>query len=133
MALAGAGWAEQMHDLGAVDELQLGERQDAVAIERGLEGEVEAGERFDGGQPRQQQRGLDPAILAHRHFLDQQVIECFDRVDLTLLDLRKAGVQHLEGARHTQRDEALLDAVEGGRCGMGGHDRPSGDRRVDRR
>ena len=55
MALAGAGRTEQMHHLGAVDELQLGERQDAVAVERGLEGEVEAGERLDGGQPRQQQ------------------------------------------------------------------------------
>ena len=47
MALAGAGRAEEVHDLGAVDELQLGERQDAVAVERGLEGEVEAGERLD--------------------------------------------------------------------------------------
>ena len=54
MALAGAGWAEQVHHLGAVDEVQLGQCQDAVAIERGLEGEVEAGERLDGGQPRQQ-------------------------------------------------------------------------------
>ena len=49
MALAGAGRAEEVDDLGAVDELELGERQDAVAVERGLEGEVEAGERLDGG------------------------------------------------------------------------------------
>jgi hypothetical protein len=33
MAFAGAGWAEQVHHLGAVDELQLGQRQNAVAIE----------------------------------------------------------------------------------------------------
>ena len=66
MALAGAGRAEQMHHFGAVDEGELGERQDAVAVERGLEGEVEAGERLDGGQPRQQQRGLDAAVLADR-------------------------------------------------------------------
>ena len=52
MALAGAGWPEQMHHLGAVDEVQFGQRQDAVAIERRLEGEVEAGERLDRGQPR---------------------------------------------------------------------------------
>ena len=45
------------------------------------------------------------------------------RVDLTLLDLAEGGVEHLEGTRHTQRDEALLDAVEGGRCGMEGHER----------
>ena len=51
MALAGAGRPEQVDDLGAVDEVELGERQDAVAIERGLEGEVEAGERLDGREP----------------------------------------------------------------------------------
>ena len=32
---------------GAVDELELGERHDAVLVERGLEGEVEAGEGLD--------------------------------------------------------------------------------------
>ena len=53
-------------------------RQDAVAIERRLEGEVEAGERLDGGQPGQQQRGLDAAVLADSQFLDEQVIEGFD-------------------------------------------------------
>jgi hypothetical protein len=42
MAFAGAGRPEQMDDFGTVDELELGERQDAVAVERGLEGEVEA-------------------------------------------------------------------------------------------
>ena len=71
MALAGAGRAEQVHHLGAVDELQLGQCQDAVAIERRLECEVEASERLDGGQPRQEKRGLDAPALADRHFLDQ--------------------------------------------------------------
>ena len=40
--LAGAGRAEDMKHLVAVDELELGEGQDTVAVERGLEGEVEA-------------------------------------------------------------------------------------------
>ena len=31
-----------MDDLGAIDELELCQRQDAIAVERGLEGEVEA-------------------------------------------------------------------------------------------
>ena len=31
MALAGAGRPKQMHHLGAVDELELGQRQDAAA------------------------------------------------------------------------------------------------------
>lgn len=52
MALAGARRSEQMHDLGPVDELRLGQSQDPIAIERGLEAEVEAGQRLDRGQPR---------------------------------------------------------------------------------
>jgi hypothetical protein len=48
MAFACAWRPEQMDHLGAVDELQFCKRQDAIAIERGLEREVEAGKRFDG-------------------------------------------------------------------------------------
>ena len=66
MALAGAGRAEEMDHLGAIDEVELGERQDALAVERGLEGEVEAGQRLDGRQPRQREGRLDAAVLAQR-------------------------------------------------------------------
>ena len=59
VALAGAGRAEQVDHLVAVDEVELGEREDAVAVERRLEGEVEAGERLDGREPGHHQRGLD--------------------------------------------------------------------------
>ena len=61
VALAGAGRAEEVDDLVAVDEVELGERQDAVAVERGLEGEVEAGEGLDVAEPGHQQRRLDAA------------------------------------------------------------------------
>jgi hypothetical protein len=44
--VGGARRSEEVHDLVAVDELQFGERHDAV-LERGLEGEVEASERLD--------------------------------------------------------------------------------------
>ena len=89
VALAGAGRAEQMHDLGTVDEGQLGQGEDAVAIERGLEGEVEAGERLDRGQPCQGERGLDAAVLADGEFLDEQLVESIDAVDLALFDAAK--------------------------------------------
>ena len=46
--------------------VEFGKRQDAIAIERGLEREVEAGERFDGGQPRHAQRRPDTPIVAQR-------------------------------------------------------------------
>lgn len=42
MGFAGAGWPEQVDDLGTVDEVEAGERHDPVAVERGLEREVEA-------------------------------------------------------------------------------------------
>ena len=48
MTLAGAGRPQEVDDLVALDEVELGERQDPVAVERRLEGEVEAGQRLDG-------------------------------------------------------------------------------------
>jgi hypothetical protein len=66
MRFAGAGRPEEVDDLAALDELELGQREDALAIERGLEREVEAGEgliriRFDlfGGPPMEISIGFD--------------------------------------------------------------------------
>lgn len=50
MTLAGTGRTEEMYHFGAVDEGELGERKDALPVERRLEGEVEAGERLDRGE-----------------------------------------------------------------------------------
>jgi hypothetical protein len=33
VSLARAGWADQMHGFGAVDELQFGKRHDAILVE----------------------------------------------------------------------------------------------------
>ena len=76
---AGAGRAEDMDDLVAVDELELGEGQDTVAVERGLEGEVEAGQRLDGGEPGHHQRRLDAPALAHGQLLGEQGIDGVQR------------------------------------------------------
>jgi hypothetical protein len=43
-----------VHDLSAIDELQLGKRHDATAVEGRLEGKVEALQAFDGGEARDQ-------------------------------------------------------------------------------
>jgi len=67
-----------MHHLGAIDEGEFGERQDAVLVERGLEGEVEAGERLDRRQASEQQRGLDPAVLPNGELLDQDLVQRAD-------------------------------------------------------
>ena len=50
MRFAGAGRTEQMKHFRAVDELELGQGQDPVAVERRLEREVEALEGLDRSQ-----------------------------------------------------------------------------------
>ena len=106
MALARAGRAEQMHHLGAIDEVELGQRQDAVAVERGLEGEVEAGERLDRGEP-----GQSCSAVLMRRFSRivsssvEQGVDRLDAVDLALLDAAHGVVEHLQGARHLEADQ----------------------------
>src|SRR5262245_14324946 len=48
MTLAGSGRAEEVDDLVAVNEVELGERENTIAVEGRLEREVEAGERLNG-------------------------------------------------------------------------------------
>jgi hypothetical protein len=50
MRFAGAGWPEEVDDLAVIDKLELGQGEDTLAIKRGLEREVEAGEGLDRGQ-----------------------------------------------------------------------------------
>jgi hypothetical protein len=52
------------------------------------------------------------------------MIERLDGVDLALLDLPDGGVEHFERARHLQRHQAFLDAVEQRGIGMDRHHRP---------
>ena len=42
VGFSGSRWSEEVHDLGTGNEVELGQRHDAIAIEGGLEGEVEA-------------------------------------------------------------------------------------------
>ncbi|MGY4183072.1 hypothetical protein ACVIHH_008363 [Bradyrhizobium sp. USDA 4518] len=123
-ALAGAGRPKQTDHLCAVDELQFGKPQDATAIERGLECEVEAGEGFDAGQARHSQRGADTAIDAQRQLLDKQLIERLNPGDLTLFDSPQRGVQYFQRTWHLECDQAFLDAVDRCRLRVDGHGRP---------
>ena len=82
-----------MDHLAAVDEVELGQGEDPVAVERGLEAEVEAGERLDGRQPGHHQRRLDPAVLAQREFLGEQAVDRLERGDLAPLELAHDGIE----------------------------------------
>src|ERR1700745_467935 len=125
MAFPGAWGPEQMDHFGTIDELQFGKCQNAIAIERRLEREVEAGERLDRRQPGHPKCSADTAIVAERQFLDQQLVERLDPGDLTLLDSPERGVEHFQRTRHLESDEAFLDAIDRRRLRVDGHDRPS--------
>ena len=100
-----------MHHLAALDELQLGERHDAAAVERGLEGEVEPGQGFQRRQPGHQQRRLDPAVLPQRQLLGEQGVDRLQRGDLAALELADDRVDGLQRARHAQCDQRGLDVL----------------------
>ena len=119
MGFAAAGLAEEVDDLVPADEVEPGQGEDAVAVERGLEREVEPGQRLDGEQPAHLEGGLDPAALAQAELLVEQVVDRLEGGDLAALELAEQVLQHLEGARHAEADQVAADAVEG--SGRGGH------------
>jgi len=115
-----------VHRLVSLDEVESGQRQDAIAVEGGLEGEVEAGERLHGRDPGRHQRHLHPPVLAQRQLLGQEQVDGVERRDLASLDLAHGLVQHLERPGHLEPDQVAADAIEGlGRGHSGdGHGRP---------
>src|SRR3954466_15003458 len=119
MRLARAGWANKVDGLGAVYELQLGEGHDAVLVKRGLEGEVEAGQCFDRGQPGHLQSHFDAPVLTQRQFLCEKDVHRFQRRGFAALDAAQGDVEDFERARHSQADEIALDAIDDGRRGAG--------------
>lgn len=68
MAFAGSRRPEKMHRFMPVDETQLRKREDPISIEGGLEGEIEAGECFDGCQATHSQCRFYAAVLAQGQF-----------------------------------------------------------------
>ena len=107
-----------MQHLVAVDELELGEGQDTVAVERGLEGEVEAGQRLDGGEPGHHQRRLDAPALAHGQLLGEQGIDGVQRRDFAAFELADRPIEDFQRAGHPQADQARRwrRETEGNRC-----------------
>ena len=104
MRFAGAGRAEEVDDFTAIDELELGKGQDAFAIERGLEGEVEAGEGLDRGEASHAQRGLDAAGLAHAQFFGEQSVDQLEGAGFAAFELAHGVIKHFQGPRHPEGD-----------------------------
>ena len=112
----------EVDDLMAVDELELGQGEDAVAVERGLEREVEAGQGLDGEQPAHLERGPDPPALAQGQFLTQQRLQRLRRADLTAFQAAQDMIEHLQRPRHLEADEVAADPVNRAGWGSSAHD-----------
>jgi hypothetical protein len=106
--------ADQMHDLMAVDEVELGESQDAIAVEGRLEGEVEARQRLDRGEAGHLQRRLDAAALADGELLGEQHLDRLDGADCAAFDLLDEIAERFERAGHAECDQVAADALD--RC-----------------
>ena len=100
----------------AIDELQPGERKDAVLVERGLEGEVETGKGLDRRQPGHLNRHSDAAVLARGQLFGEQRVDGLDGADLAALDAAQSDVEDFQRPRHLQGDEGGLDALDDGGC-----------------
>ena len=101
-----------MHDLGAGDEVELGQRHDAIAVEGRLEREVEALQRLGRREPGGFERDADAAGLAGGVLLRQQGVDGLERADLSALELAHGVIQRLQRAGHAQADETGADVVE---------------------
>ena len=112
VGLAGAGLADEVDHFVAIDELQLRQGEDAVAVQRRLEREVEAADGLDRGEPGDLQGRLDAAALAHSELLGKQGVDCLDGADRTALELLDDTIQRLQGTWHAQADEVLADALD---------------------
>lgn len=112
MALAGARRPEEVNDLGAPDEVELGQGRDPISVERRLEAEVEAFERFDRQQLGRAQGDVDPARLAGRVFLAEQPVDRLDRGYLARLELPYGVIERLQRTRHLQADKGAADTVQ---------------------
>ena len=114
MCLSRAGWPEQVDDLASGHEVQLRQRQHAVAIQRRLEREVVGRKRLDACQTCGHQRHPNATALAHLQLLSQEQIERFQGGDLALLELADDRIESLQCPGHLESHQVLTDALQVG-------------------
>ena len=112
MGFAGAWRTEEVHDLGAPDEVELCQSCDPVAVEGGLEREVEALQRLDRHQLGGAQGDVDAASLPRRVFLAEQAADRLDGGELAALEPGQRVVERLQRARHPEPNQRAADTVE---------------------
>src|SRR5579862_9617878 len=87
MRLANPRWTQEHDVLLAIDEAELVQTLDLLALDRGLKGKIEALERLDRRQPRGAHRRLEPAVVAQLNLCRQQSVDRLARRKLAAVDL----------------------------------------------
>ena len=100
--LADARGAEQDHVLGAVDEAELMQALDLLALDARLEGEVELGQGLHRRQPRGAHGGVQAAVVAQHDLGVQQPLDRLAGGDGPAVGLRQDVVRHLKRAGHLE-------------------------------
>ncbi len=103
-----------MDDLLARDEVELGQGQDAVSLQGGLEGEVVVLEGLEAGQPGGHEGHLDAAALAGLELLGEQLVDGLECRELALLEAAHHVIERFQGAGHLEADEEPAQPVGGG-------------------
>ena len=85
VGLSGSRRSEEVDGLASPDEVELGQRGDSLAVERGLECEVEAFDGFDGEELRGSQCDVYSSCFAQGAIFAQERVDGFDGCGLALL------------------------------------------------
>jgi hypothetical protein len=125
VGLAHAGRAEEDHVLAPLDEAERMEALQLVALDRGLEAEVEVGQRLHRGQAGGAHRGLEPPLVPQGDVTPQQFGHRFPGRQLAAVAPVQDVIQGLERAGHLEIGELGAQPVAQGR---GRHQRASATR-----
>ena len=112
VGLSGSGRSEEVDGFASPDEVELGQGGDSLAVERGLECEVEAFDRLDGEELRGSQRDVYPSCFAQGAIFAQDGVDGFDGSGLALLEAPQRGSERFERPGHFQSDQGGADAVD---------------------
>ena len=109
VGFSGSRRSEEVDGFASPDEVELGQSGDSLPVERGLECEVEAFDRFGGEEFRGSQCDVDsPGFAQGAIFAEEGV----DGRELALLEAPQRGAKRFERPGHFQSDQGGGDAVD---------------------
>ena len=115
VSLPDPGRTEQDHVLPSVQEAELVQALDLLALDGGLEGEVELVQRLHRRQPRGAHGGLETAVVAQHDLGVQELLDGLGRRDRAAVGLREDTVDGLQRAGHLQVRQHRPQPVAPGR------------------